>query len=818
MKFPLSWLREFVALPSNITAAEVADALLRQGLEVESVSHLGEDLVGPVVVARVLTVEVLTEFKKPIRWVSVDAGEGEPRWMICGAENFAPGDLVVVVKPGATLPGGFTITARETYGHTSDGMICSSKELGLGEDHSGIVVLPEGSANLGDDAIALLGLQDSVVDLAVTPDRGYALSMRGIAREVATAFSLEFKDPVSKYSLSKIGTSIKADIADTTGADRLVLSSVSGWNPTAHSPLWMQTRLTLCGMRPISLAVDVTNYVMLELGQPLHAFDAQKVHGTLRVRRAASGEKLETLDHVKRPLISDDLVIADDQGPLALAGTMGGLESEISDSTSSILLEAAHFFPATVGRMSRRHKLSSEASRRLERGVDHDLQPAASARAIALLCEFGGGVHDTSIDVDNRTLQSPIIFDPHYASRLVGYSYSVESVESHLRSVGCEISKSEEWEITPPSWRPDLTIAEDLVEEVARLEGYEKIPSVMLTQSSSRGLTDVQRARRNIGRTLAGHDFVEVLNYPFHGSEVLDSLGVVKMDSRRNLIALINPISEEESFLRSTLLPGLFATLKRNLGRGAKQVALFEMGSLFFAEGFRQAPTIGVHKAPSSEELTALMGSIPRQPQSVAGVLAGARESEGWQGKSTPSSWSDAVAAARAVVESLGASVEVRSAEMAPWHPGRGAAIYADGDLVGYAGEIHPRVLKNLELPARTSAFEIDLDRLGVARSVHAPIFSIQPPAIQDIALIVAETVATGEVVQALIAGGGPELERVDLFDRYAGEPIPDGSVSLAFTLTFRAHDRTLTGDEVAMMRSAAVSEAISRCGATLRG
>jgi len=818
MKFPISWLKEFITLPDGITADQVADALLRQGLEVESVSHLGSDLTGPVVVARVLTVEVLTDFKKPIRWVSVDAGEGEPRWMICGAQNFAPGDLVVVVKPGAVLPGGFAITARETYGHTSNGMICSSKELGLGEDHSGIVVLPEGSAQVGEDAISLLNLKDSVIDLAVTPDRGYALSMRGIAREVATAFDLEFVDPVNRYELTHLAPSIKAAIDDVTGADRLVLSAVSGWNPAAPSPVWMQNRLTLCGMRSISLAVDVTNYVMLEFGQPLHAFDSMKVSGTLRVRRALAGETLETLDHVKRTLITDDLLIADDNGPLALAGTMGGFHSEISESTNSILLEAAHFIPAVVGRMSRRHKLSSEASRRLERGVDHNLPRLASARAIELLCQFGGGVHESSIDIDNRPASSNIVLDPDFPSRLVGFQYSVATVAKHLRAVGCVIEEGSLWNVQPPTWRPDLTLPEDLVEEVARLEGYEKIPSILLTQSSSRGLTEAQRTRRLIGRTLAEHDLVETLSYPFHGSEVLDQFGILPDDPRRNLIALINPISEEEPYLRSTLLPGLFQTLKRNLGRGAKQVALFEMGSLFFADNFQSTPSIGVDRAPNAKELKALMDGVPHQPQSVAGVLAGAREGESWQGRARPASWSDAIALARTVAQSLGVEVEVRAADMAPWHPGRGAGIYADGHLVGFAGEIHPRVLKSIELPARTCAFEIDLDLLGNARARVAPTFSTQPPAIQDVALIVDHSVPAAEVISALQRGGGSELESIELFDRYEGDPIPVGSVSLAFTLTFRAPDRTLTGEEVAVMRSGAVSEALNACGATLRG
>ncbi len=818
MRVPLSWLRELVALPISLSAREIADALLRQGLEVEGVELFGSDLEGELVVARVLTVEVLTEFKKPIRWVSLDAGESEPRWVICGAENFAVGDLVVVVKPGSVLPGGFSVGSRETYGHVSHGMICSAREMGMGDDHNGIVVLPPNVAPVGADAIELLGLRDAVIDVAVTPDRGYALSMRGIAREVATAFDLPFNDPVLAIDLSITKTDqTLGSIEDSTGADRLVLRRISGADASAHSPIWMQRRLTLAGMRPISLAVDITNYVMLELGQPLHAFDGKKVRGGIRVRRASATESLETLDHVVRHLISDDLVIADSSGALALAGTMGGLTSEIDASSTEIILEAAHFIPEVIARMSRRHKLSSEASRRFERGIDHELGPIASARAANLFCEFGGAQVLSGVDIDNRASSTSINLDPNFPSRLVGQEYSRETVALRLGQVGCQIEMgSNVWRVSPPTWRPDLSAPEDLVEEVARLEGYGSIPSLLPTAPASRGLTPAQRTRRRVGMALAGEGFVEVLSYPFIGSTDLDELGIGPDDPRRLALALANPISEAAPLMRTTLLPGLISALKRNFSRGNRNLALFELGSIFLGRlDQRPLPRLGVDRAPSQGELDALIALVPEQPQYISGLLCGESESS-WRGVRAID-WSDAVSAAQVVARAAGVTLTIRSGAFAPWHPGRCAELWLDAKLVGHAGELHPRVVAALDLPVRTSAFEINLDALGVPTPVLAPEISTFPPALQDIALIVDTEVSAANLTAALLAGGAPLLESVALFDVYEGEQVGVGRKSLAFTLTLRAPDRTLTAAEAAVARQGAVTAA-EALGAELRG
>ncbi len=447
MRVPLSWLREYAAISSHVTGREIADQLIDAGFEVESLETYGGDVVGPLVVGRVAEVELLEGFKKPIRHCQVDVGvaNGGIRSIVCGATNFVAGDLVVVALPGAVLPGGFAIASRETYGRLSDGMICSERELGLGEDHSGILVLPAGTAEPGTAAAGVLSLGDEILDISVLADRGYALSIRGVAREAATAFGVSFTDPAfAEVDLpSTDGVPTHAVIDDASAASTLVLRTVAGFDPRAASPEWMRRRLSMAGMRPVSLAVDVTNYVMLELGQPLHAFDRAQLTGAVHVRRATAGEKLETLDHVERTLDVEDVLIADDRGPLSLAGTMGGVNSEVADETRDLVIEAAHFDAVAIARMSRRHKLSSEASRRFERGVDYELPRAASARAVALLTELGGGSYVGTSEVVYATVPTVVAIDATLPGRTAGVPIDVAEVEQRLESVGCSISRNE---------------------------------------------------------------------------------------------------------------------------------------------------------------------------------------------------------------------------------------------------------------------------------------------------------------------------------------------------------------------------------------
>ncbi|MEU3919069.1 phenylalanine--tRNA ligase subunit beta [Streptomyces sp. NPDC029004] len=836
MRVPLSWLREYVDLPATETGRDVQAKLVAAGLEVETVEQLGGGLKGPLVVGKVLTIEELTEFKKPIRFCTVDVGQangtGEPQEIVCGARNFTVGDKVVVVLPGAVLPGGFAIAARKTYGKTSHGMICSTDELGMGDDGSGgIIVLPP-EYEVGTDAIELLELVDEVLDIAVTPDRGYCLSMRGVARETAIAYGLPLRDPALLDVPAPNSYGYVVKVADPIGCDRFTARTVVGLEPEARSPIWLQRRLQKAGMRPISLAVDVTNYVMLELGQPLHAYDRARLDGPIGVRRAEPGEKLTTLDGAQRVLDAEDLVITDNRGPIGLAGVMGGANTEIADhedeagATTGVVIEAAHFDAISIARTARRHKLASEASKRFERGVDPQAAAAAAQRTVDLLVLLAGATAEAGVtEIVAPSAPRTITMPADHPDRVAGVGYGRETVVRRLQEVGCDVYGQDELVVTVPSWRPDLVEPNDLAEEVIRLEGYENLPSTLPKPPPGRGLTERQRLYRRVGRALAGAGYVEALNYPFIGEQVLDQLDIPADDESRRLVKLVNPLSDEEPALRTTLLPGLLGALRRNDGRGSHDLALFETGLVFRApeeEGI--AVRLPVHRRPTDEEIAGLSGVLPVQPRHVAVVLAGAREQAGWWGKGRPADWADAVESARTVAREAGAELIVRQGQYGPWHPGRCAqlAVVIDGveQTVGYAGELHPRVVKALHLPARSCAMELNLDLLERSSqgALQAPRISTFPVATQDVALVVDHKVTAAEVEAALRQGAGELLESIRLFDVFAGSQIGEGRKSLAYALRFRAADRTLTVEEASAARDAAVALAAERTGAVLRG
>ncbi|MEU6244258.1 phenylalanine--tRNA ligase subunit beta [Streptomyces sp. NPDC047024] len=837
MRVPLSWLREYVDLPESETGRDVQAKLIDSGLEVETVEQLGAGLKGPLVVGQVLTIEELEGFKKPIRFCTVDVGTangtGEPQEIVCGARNFSVGDKVVVVLPGAVLPGDFAIAARKTYGKTSHGMICSTDELGMGDDGThGIIVLPP-ETETGQDAIELLELVDEVLDIAVTANRGDCLSIRGVARETAIAYGLPLRDPalIDVPAPNAFGYPVK--VSEPMGCDRFTARTVTGLSPEARSPIWLRRRLQKVGIRPVSLAVDVTNYVMTELGQPLHAYDRSLVQGTIGVRRAEEGEKLVTLDGVERTLHAEDLVITDDRGPIGLAGVMGGQNTEIADhddeshSTADVVIEAAHFNAVSIARTARRHKLSSEASRRFERGVDPQATAAAAQRTVDLLVLLAGGTAEAGVtEIIAPSAPHTITIPADHPDKVAGVTYGRETVVRRLQEIGCDVYGQDELIITVPSWRPDLTEANDLAEEVIRLEGYENLPSTLPRPTSGRGLTHRQRLHRRVGRALAGAGYVEAPNYPFVSEQVFDQLGLDAEDPARRVVKLANPLNDEEPALRTTLLPGLLGALRRNDGRGTHDLALFETGLVFLPRAER-APAVhpSADRRPTDEQLAELNAALPEQPRHVAAVLAGAREQAGWWGKGRPSDWADAIEAARTVAAEAGAELVIRKGQYGPWHPGRCAELVVVEDgaerVVGHAGELHPRVLKALGLPERTSAMELDLDALERVGddTPQAPGISTFPVATQDVALVVDKPVPAAEVEAALRDGAGELLESIRLFDVYENaEQLGDGRKSLAYALRFRATDRTLTVDEASAARDAAVALAGERTGAVLRG
>ena len=836
MRVPLSWLREYVDLPETETGRDVQAKLISAGLEVETVEQLGADLKGPLVVGQVATIEELTDFKKPIRFCTVDVGQanstGEPQEIICGARNFAVGDKVVVALPGAVLPGDFQIAERKTYGRMSRGMICSSDELNMGDDGTkGIIVLPP-ETEIGKDAVELLELVDEVLDIAVTPDRGYCLSLRGVARETAIAYGLPLRDPALIDVPGPNAYGYPVRVSDPVGCDRFTARTVTGLSAEARSPIWLQRRLQKVGMRPISLAVDVTNYVMTELGQPLHAYDRGLVQGTIGVRRAEAGEKLTTLDGVERTLDAEDLVITDDRGPIGLAGVMGGANTEIADhdnlenATADVVIEAAHFDAVSIARTARRHKLSSEASRRFERGVDPQAAAAAAQRTVDLLVLLAGGTAEAGVtEVVAPSAPRTITIPADHPDKVAGVAYGRETVVRRLQEVGCDVYGQDELIVTVPSWRPDLTDPNDLAEEVIRLEGYENLPSTLPKPPAGLGLTDRQRLHRRVGRALAGAGYVEALNYPFIGEQVFDQLGLEADDPARRVVKLSNPLSDEEPALRTLLLPGLLAALRRNDGRGSHDLALFESGLVFRPrEEQRVAAVLPVDGRPTDEQLAELNAALPDQPRHIAVVLAGAREQAGWWGKGRPADWADAVEAARSVAREAGAELVIRKGQYGPWHPGRCAELVVTVDgaerVVGHAGELHPRVVKALGLPARTCAMELDLDAVEAAgdATATAPRISTFPVATQDVALVVDAFVPAADVEAALRDGAGELLESIRLFDVYENaEQLGEGRKSLAYALRFRAADRTLTVDEASAARDAAVALAGERVGAELR-
>jgi phenylalanyl-tRNA synthetase, beta subunit, non-spirochete bacterial len=836
MRAPLGWLRDYVDLPADVTGRELSEVLIRAGLEVENVDEAGAELTGPIVVGRILAfIDEPQSNGKTIRWVQVDVGpaHNQPhpdypdgcRSVVCGAHNFAVGDLVVVSLPGAVLAGGFAISARKTYGHLSDGMICAEDELGIGSDHSGIIVLPsvtDAGVELrpGDDPADVLLLRDDVLDIDVSPDIGYCLSIRGLAREAAQNLGLAYRDVVSAATPQPKAEGYPVRLEDAA-CPLFVAVRVTGFDPSRPTPRWMARRLVLSGMRSISLPVDITNYVMLETGQPLHAYDATSLAGPIVVRKARDGEQLVTLDGQTRHLDADDLLITDGSGPIGLAGVMGGESTEMRTTSTDVLIEAASFEPASISRTLRRHNLPSEASKRFHRGVDPQAAYAAAHRAADLLVRLAGGRVDERETVVGAPPAPPSqVIAADLPSRILGTPVAAERVVEILRASGCQVTVSgSNLELTPPSWRLDLRDPYDYVEEVGRKVGFDTITAIVPSAPVGRGLTRAQRARRAVNAAAVDAGFVEVLTFPFASVEDLDRMGVPTDDGRRRLVRLANPLAETQPYLRTSILPGLFAAVTRNTSRGNDDLALFETGSVFFAGSGAVAPIPGVDHRPSDAELASIAEALPDQPRLLAAVLCGNWRRPGWQGAAIPAGWQHALALAEAVCGSLGADLARRGSASWPWHPGRCAELSVAGKVIGYAGELHPEVVKAFGLPERAAALELDLDALVAVAPPGGDIAAVSghPVAKEDVAVIVPDSVAAADVQAALAEGAGELLESISLFDVFTGSQVPAGHRSLAFALRFRAADRTLTDAETAAARAAAVACAEQRHGAVLR-
>ena len=830
MRIPYSWLREVVTVGApgwDVAPADLERTLVRIGHEVEEVIALGP-VDGPLTVGRVTGIEELTGFKKPVRACLVDVGpniENRQREIVCGATNFMVDDLVVLALPGTTLPGGFAITARKTYGRNSDGMICSAAELGLGADHSGILVLPPGTAEPGDDGAGVLGLDDVVFHLAITPDRGYCMSVRGLAREIACAYDLDFVDPAEVKPLPAEGEAWPLTVDAETGVRRFALRPVTGIDSAAVSPWWLQRRLLLSGIRATSPSVDVTNYVMLELGHPMHAHDRNRITGGFGVRFARPGETVRTLDDVDRKLDPADVLIVDDVATAAIGGVMGAASTEVRGDSTDVLLEAAVWDPAAVSRTQRRLHLPSEAARRYERAVDPAVSVAALDRCAGLLADITGGtVSPTLTDWrgdpprDDWSLP-PIRMAVDLPDRVAGVAYAPGTTVTRLTQIGAAVARNDDILIvTPPSWRPDLLQPADLVEEVLRLEGLEAIGSVLPPAPAGRGLTAAQKRRRAVGKSLAQSGYVEVLPTPFLPAGVFDLWGLPADDPRRTTTHVLNPLEADRPELATTLLPGLLEALGRNVSRGLVDAALFAVAQVVQpTEHTHAVELIAVDRRPTDAEIATLDASLPRQPQHVAAVLAGLREPRGPWGPGRRAEAADAFESVRIIVRASGVDVILRAAEYLPWHPGRCAEVLVGETRVGHAGQLHPAVIERSGLPKGTCALELNLDAIPIVEALPTPRVSPFPAVFQDVSLVVSAHVPAQAVADAVREGAGELLEDIQLFDVFTGPQIGEHRKSLTFALRFRAPDRTLTEDDASAARDAAVRRAAEVVGAELR-
>ncbi|KAB3520741.1 phenylalanine--tRNA ligase subunit beta [Corynebacterium sp. zg254] len=845
-----SWLTRILqtANPGWSVSSEEFDAgFVKVGFETEGYEALPETT-GVLCIGRVESIEELDGFKKPIRYCDVNVGQangtGELQHIICGARNFGEGDNVVVVLPGSVLPGNFEISARKTYGKISEGMMCSAAELGLTQQSSGIITISDAELadhglSVGDDARGILGLGDTVFDVNITPDRGYALSARGLARELGSSFALQFRDPATDPSAAALSNDLFAglpgtdgeiydvSVDDNTGCSVFGMRKVVGIDPTAESPLWMQRELMLCGQRPVNAATDVTNYVMFLLGQPMHAFDAAKVQGGLHVRRAEAGEKLTTLDGVERTLDAEDVVICDDNGIQSMAGVMGGSTSEISDETVDVLFEAAHWDQITVARTCRRHKLSSEASRRFERGTDPQVINEALDFAVALLAQIAGGeVVEGRTVVGSAPEMPQILMHTSRPGRTAGMVYPDGTTISRLREVGCTVRETghrdglgaREIEVTPPSWRPDLTMPADLVEEVLRLQGLEDIPSIVPTAPAGRGYTPRQRMRRSVNHALAWAGYAEILPTPFIANDVFDVWGLDDEDPRRVAVKVLNPLEADYATIGTTLLPSMIDSLRRNVTRGQRDVALYGVEQVSRpTQAEQKSPMLSVAQRPEDEELRSLLESLPEQPLHVAMIASGQRQLQGTWGPAVPFEAADAIEAARVVGRAAGVEFSFRNAEYLPWHPGRCAEILVGDTVVGHAGELHPQVCERAQIPARTVAMELNADLLPLEEKFPRPVLSSFPAVLQDLAVVVDASTPAQDVEDALREGAGELLEEIRLFDVYQSEVVGADKRSLTFSMRFRAVDRTLTEEEASEARESALAEASRRVGAVQR-
>jgi len=793
MRIPLSWLREFTPVDDDPDA--MATKLSMFGLKVDEVIRVGTGISGIVVGE----VRAMREHPNADNLMLVRAFDGTAeRDIVCGARNYAVGDKVPLALPGAHLPNGMEIERRVVRGETSDGMLCSARELLLADDHSGIMVL-DPDAPVGKDIVSALDLEDIVFDIDVTGNRPDALSMLGVARDVSIMYKLPLTLPDVDVPETDLTNPASVTIEDKRGCPRYLARVIEGVT-IGPSPWWMRRKLMAAGMRPISNVVDVTNYVLLERGHPLHAFDLDKLAGhAIVVRHARKGETIMTLDGQERRLSKEDVLICDAEQPVAIAGIMGGAESEVSGTTTRILLESAYFAPERIAHTARRLGMRSEASVRFEHGADVENVPPSAARASALFASLAGGmVARGAIDAYPKPIvRKPIRVRVPRANALLGTSEPATEMAALLTALGCHVEALKSvLRVIPPSWRPDIVIEENVVEEIGRLYGYEQIPETLPEGGRVGGLTLHQRRRRSARLLLLGAGLSEAQTLSLHPPWFAERAGLPADHQLRTYVRLSNPLSEEESVLRPSLIPGLLLAAQRNVARRALPVRLFELGIVF---------------APGTD------GEVV-ETERLGFVLTGPTPAT-WHASPRDLDFFDGKGALEALAAGLGvSSLKVNAFDGGGLgHPGRSAFIVIEGTSAGSLMELHPAAAEALELPRRVVVGELDvIPFFGAASESRAETPARFPALARDVALVVSAETAASTVEQEVRAAAGPLLARLELFDVYRGDQIPPDTVSLAYALTLRDPERTLTdADADAVMD--AIARAAADAGWTIR-
>ncbi len=794
MKVSLNWLRDYVNI--TLPPRELAQRLTMSGTAVGAIHTIGRAWEN-IVVGEIIDINPHPSADR-LRLATVSLGT-ESKTVVCGAPNIAVGQRVPFAKPGAELIDGHTgevikLGRAKIRGVVSEGMICSEKELGVSERHEGIMILPE-DAPVGAPLSEYLG--DTILDLEVTPNRPDCLSIIGVAREIAALTGEKVRPPEVSYEEKGevIESLVSIEIADPELCRRYCASLITDVR-IAPSPRWLVERLSACGMRPINNIVDVTNYVMLEYGQPLHAFDYREIRGQrVIVRRAGEGESLVTLDGVGRFLSPDMLVIADKEGPIALAGVMGGLESEVTEATTAILLESANFNNVSIRRTSNSLRLRSEASSRFEKGISPELTVPALQRATKLILELAGGRAARGIiDVyPGRVERVPILLSTTRVKRVLGMEIGINRIAEVLTSLGfaCQLKSPSELFVTPPYWRTDIHIPDDLVEEVARIMGYDKVPTTIPRGELPRHEPDPSLSlREKVRDILASCGMQEVITYSLVSLRMLE-----RVATPHPPIRVANPMTSEQEYLRTTLRPGLLQALSSNEKHEEGGIRLFEVGKVFL----------------SRED------DLPEEREVVTGLISGPRTPSSWLGEGEGSDFFDAKGIVEMLLSRLGVGASFEVCEDDILCPGRTAGIFVDGGRVGVVGEVHPKILESFDIRRAAFLFELELRKLlpyamVVRRYTPLPRF---PSTVRDIALVVDKGLSSARVQQ--IIQSFPLVSQVKLFDVYTGEQVPPGKKSLAYRIVYQSPSRTLTVEEVNKIQQEIISCLGRKLGATLR-